>query len=268
MGKIDNDKYYTPINIANRCWDRALQYIGAENITETIEPSVGNGAFLQHTRGKVQIAYDILPECFSDMTDILQQDFLTADIPYKHGRLIIGNPPYGARMHKAQQFYRKSVEIADYIAFILTISQLNNTQTLSAFDLIYSEDLGIQQYTDRELHCCFNVYKRPVNGLHGKTACKLKDVTIIRQDSRKYADSPCDLRMCYWGDGSAGKILKPSEHYAAEYKIIVNNTVLRQQVIDCLSTYNWQKYLTCIAARKIQQYHIYDVLRQEIPGIS
>ena len=54
------------------------------------------------------------------------------------------------------------------------------------FDLIYSEDLGECTYSDRILHCCFNIYKRPVNGLNKQIRTKLKDVKIVRQDSKQY----------------------------------------------------------------------------------
>ena len=73
-------------------------------------------------------------------------------MPYKKNRLVIGNPPYGSRMNMAQKFFKKSVELGDYIAFILPISQYKTTQSLFEFDLVYSEDLGEQIYTDRKLH--------------------------------------------------------------------------------------------------------------------
>ena len=85
---------------------------------------------------------------------------ITQDIKYLWGRLIIGNPPYGRCMNMAQKFYKKSVGIADHIAFILPISQFNNTRSMYEFDLVYSEDLGVQHYSDRDLHCCFNIYSR------------------------------------------------------------------------------------------------------------
>lgn len=185
------------------------------------------------------------------------------------GRLVIGNPPYGERMYLAQQFYRKSVQIADYIAFILPISQLNNVETLYAFDLVSSTDLGVQQYSERKLHCCFNIYRRPADvEVHRKKHTKLQDVTIIRQDSKDYAAHTYDLRMCYWGDGTAGKILKPEEHYAAEYKICVNNAALKSKVLQVLQSFCWRDYLKNISARKIHQFQIVEVFKRAIPEIK
>ena len=121
--------------------------------------------------------------------------------------------------------YKKATEIGDSIAFILPISQLNNSDSLYEFDLIKSIDLGVLEYSGMKVHCCFNIYKRPVDGeLNKRPNNKLKDVSIYRQDSKEYMNKDFDIRMCYWGDGTAGKILQSSEHYSAEYKIKIHTT--------------------------------------------
>ena len=262
MAKIELDKYYTPVNVAKYCIDKAIEVIGADNVTDVIEPSAGNGSFSNQIECT---AYDIEPE----HEGVIQQDYLALDIDYKSGRLIIGNPPYGRCMNLAQKFFKKSVELGDYIAFVLPISQLNNTQSMFEFDLIYSEDLGEHEYSDRMLHCCFNFYKRPANGLNKQQRTKLKDIKIVRQDSKYYNDiTDYDVRMCYWGNGSAGKILKDGEHYSAEYKIIVLNDSVREEVVRVLSEVNWFDELNKIAMLKIQQFHIHNLLKREIANIQ
>lgn len=264
--KIDNDKYYTPIPLANHCWDIVLREVGEQNISEIIEPSCGDGSFYHHESHIPHFGFDIEPHC--NFTNVVQADYLKANITYLPGRLIIGNPPYGRCLNLAQKFYKKSIEIADYIAFILPISQYKNTSSMYEFDLVYSEDLGINRYTDRDLHCCFNIYKRPNDGiLNKKPVAKLNDITIYRQDSNGYKEKDFDIRMCYWGDGTAGKLLHDGEHYSAEYKIKINNTELKLKIIDVLSNFDWKGYLNCIAMRKIQQFHIIDILKDNIPEI-
>lgn len=265
MAKIENDKYYTPILTANYCWEKVFEILGDE-FSEIVEPSCGNGSFY-HFQRKPDYGYDIDPE-YKDI-NIFTCDFLTYDIEYKKGRLVIGNPPYGRCLSLAQKFFKKSVNIADYIAFILPISQLNNTNSMYEFDLVYSEDLGTLVYSDRELHCCFNIYKRPENGkLNVKPKLRLKDITIYRQDSSLYDSIDYDIRICYWGNGSAGKVLKDGESYSAEYKIKIHNNELKDEIIELFNTFDWKDYLQCIAMRKIQQYHIIDVLKQNIVGIK
>lgn len=262
--KLHLDKYYTPVNLAKYCIDKTFEIIGRENITEIIEPSAGSGSFSNQIENC--IAYDIEPEDES----IKQQDFLQLELDYKKGRVFIGNPPFGERMKLARRFYKHAVKMGDYVAFILPISQLNNQSSLYEFDLIHSEDLGKQIYTDRDLHCCFNIYKRPESGkLNKRKLDKLKDIKIIRQDSKKYNEiTDYDIRMCYWGDGSAGKILKEGEKYSAEYKIIILNDEVRKDVIRVLNEVNWHEELNKIAMLKIQQFHIHNVLKKYIKDIK
>lgn len=262
MTRIELDKYYTPTDLARYCIEKTFEIVGEGNITDIIEPSAGNGSFSNQLNC---IAYDIEPEHDS----IIRQDYLKLDIDYKQGRLIIGNPPYGRTMDLAKKFYKKSIQLGDYIAFILPISQLNNTQTLFEFDLIYSKDLGELEYSKHKLHCCFNVYKRPNSGLNKQKRVKLKDIKIVREDTKYYDEiTNYDVRMCYWGNGSAGKILKDGERYSAEYKIIVLNDSIREEVIRVLSEVNWFDELNKIAMLKIQQFHIHNLLKREVEGIE
>ena len=260
--KIDLDKYYTPTETAKYCIDKVYEIIGKDNILDVIEPSAGNGSFsLQIPNCK---AFDIAPEHES----VKEQDYLGLNTEYKKKRLIIGNPPFGSRMNLAQKFFKKSVDIGDYIAFILPISQLWNTNSLFEFDLVYSEDLGQIKYSDRNLNCCFNIYKRPESGLNSRPKNKLNSLKIVRQDSKGYDTfEDFDLRMCYWGNGSAGKILKDEESYSAEYKIKISDE-FKQEVMEVLTNINWFDELNCIAMLKIQQFHIINTLKKYIQTID
>lgn len=262
--KIELDKYYTPIETANHCYEKVIEFIGEDNITEIVEPSVGNGSFLHHrlSEEKPILCIDIEPEIDSDK--VIKHDWLTYPLEYQKGRLVIGNPPYGSRMYLAQKFFKRSVELCDYIAFILPISQLNNTQSLYEFDLIYSEDLGTFEYSSIPLHCCFNIYRRPESGsLNKKPSNKLPFIKICRNDSKNYNAFEYDIRMCAWGD-AAGKILSENEHYSAEYKIKVDkNHPLHDEIIQYLKGFNWKEHLNCIAMRKIQQFHVINILKNK-----
>lgn len=263
MSKIELDKYYTSDELAKYCVNKAKEIIGEENITQYLEPSAGGGAFLNHLPNDT-ISYDIEPE--DDR--VLKKDYLELNLEYKQGRCIIGNPPYGRCLNLAQKFYKKSIELGDYICFILPISQLNNNKTMYEFDLIYSEDLGLKMYSERSMHCCFNIYRRNPKGLNKRKSFKLKDVKIIRQDSSKYNEAKYDIRICYWGNGSAGKVLSDSEHYSAEYKIQVLKEDLKDRVVAVLESVNWHERLNCISMLKIQQFHIYELLKEKIPELE
>ena len=266
--KLNLDQYYTSEEDMNYCVNKTLDILQEHGytISEFLEPSAGNGVFSNYlaTSGLNVIAIDIEPKS----EDIIQADYLTYDIKYKKDRLIIGNPPFGSKLSLATKFYNKSVEIGDYISFILPISQLNNTNSMYKFNLLYSEDLGELTFSrNRKVHCCLNIYVRPKNGLNKRRTSKLKDLEIARNDSKKYKDFDFDIRLCGWG-ASAGKILSEGEIYSAEYKIKIHNDDLREKIIDVLTNADWSRELNSTTAPKIQQFHIINLLKREIPEIN
>jgi predicted RNA methylase len=267
--KLELDQYYTSYDdmeyCVNKAWD-VVKELGY-GVSEFLEPSAGEGIFSDYlaTSGLDVIAIDIDPKG----KDIIKADFLTYELEYKKGRFIIGNPPYGARLNLAQKFYKRAIELGDYIAFILPISQLDNISSMYEFDLVYSEDLGNLIFSNKKkVHCCLNVYVRPKNGLNKKKSSKLKDIEIVRQDSKRYKDFEFDIRMCYWGDATAGKILSDDEKYSGEYKIKIHNKKLKDDIINILTNTDWKKELNSTAMCKIEQYHIINVLKKYIPDIK
>ena len=267
--KLNLDKYYTSYDDMEYCVNKAWDILkdNGYKISEFLEPSAGSGVFSNYlaTSGLDVIAIDIEPEG----KDIIKADFLEYPLEYVEGRCVIGNPPYGNRLNLANKFFKKSIELGDYIVFILPISQLNNTQTFYHFDLIYSEDLGNLMFSgNREVHCCLNVYVRPKNGLNKRKSSKLKDVEIVRQDSKRYSDFEYDIRMCYWGDATAGKILSDNETYSGEYKIKIHNERLKKEIINVLTNTDWKKELNSTAMCRIKQYHIVDILKKYIKDIK
>jgi predicted RNA methylase len=266
--KLELDQYYTPKDVMEYCVNKTIEVLENKNckIDCFLEPSAGQGVFsvYLHTIGKEVLALDIEPKG----ENIIEADFLEYPIEHKENRLIIGNPPFGARLSLAKRFYKKSIEIGDYISFILPISQLNNTQSMYEFDLVYSEDLGKITFSEtKKVHCCLNVYVKPQTGLNKKKTNKLKDIEIVRQDSKKYKDFQFDLRMCYWGD-IAGKMLSEGEKYAGEYKIKIHNENLKGEIIKVLKNANWEKEINSTAMCSITQYHIIELLKREIPEIK
>ena len=267
--KLDYDQYYTPYDIMEYCVNKSWDIIKdlGYGVSEFLEPSAGEGVFSDYlaASGLNVIAMDLYPK----KDNIIKQDYLTCDLEYKPKRFIIGNPPYGSKFNLGRKFYNKSCELGDYIAFILPIRQLNNTQQLYKFDLIYSEDLGEVRFSNKkDVHCCLNVYVRPKNGLNKKKTNKLKDVTIVRQDSKKFKDMEYDIRMCHWGDSTAGKILKEDEHYSGEYKIKINNKELKDEIIKLLNSVNWKEEINDTSMCSIKIYHIIDVLKKYIVNIK
>lgn len=267
MAKIENDKYYTPDELAKYCVEKTKEIIGKENIIEWLEPSAGNGSFLDYLDNNY-LAYDILPED----KRIKKQDYLTLDLSYKRGRCIIGNPPYGARNVLSVKFYKKSIQLGDYIAFILPISQLNNEQKMYEFNLVYSEDLGKREYSGVEVHCCFNIYKRPSNGLLNKTKPKyiFKDFEVIefRRGSKDIAPIEYDFGMCTWGDGSCGKEVEFQGQYAQEHYIVIKNNNMKKKILNLCKDTDWRNLYPSVSSAKLQTWKIYKYIKEQIPELN
>ena len=265
--KIKNDKYYTPQYFAEYCVNKTKEVIGENNISEWLEPSAGSGVFLEYLP-KNTLAYDLFPE--NEL--VIQQDYLTLDLDYKKGRCIIGNPPFGDRNNMSRAFYKKSILLGDYISFIQPISQLNNTKSMYEFDLIYSENLNEIEFSDRIIHCCLNIYRRPANGLNKREGNKLEDITIYRDDfkgevnGKKYQDMEYDL--CIYRRGSSIGKIKTKNQNTQTYKIIINNKELKDDIIKVLLDYDWLKEHFYTSAPAIYKEDIYKLLIRKIPGIK
>tara|TARA_R110002167_G_C12481927_1_gene634682 strand:+ start:61 stop:846 length:786 start_codon:yes stop_codon:yes gene_type:complete len=260
--KIDLDKYYTNDVIVEHCLsvvdDLIIDY------GEVIEPSAGNGAFSLKIPNC--IAYDIKPEHES----IVQQDFLKLELPYKEGRLVLGNPPFGTRNTLSVKFYKHACKMSDYIAFILPISQYDNNQQMYEFDLIHSEQLPLIEYSGVKLLCCFNIYKRPKNGINKrKTSYKLNDVFIseYRRGGTYKIPEQFDFAMNTYG-ASLGKEVFEIGTYCQENYLVIKNEKYRAEILNVMIKTDWKNLYPYISTPKIQTWKIYKYLKEQIPELT
>ena len=263
MSKIPLDKYYTSDELAKYCVEKTKEIIGDENITEYLEPSAGSGVFLKYL-DKPYLAYDIKPEG----EGIIKQDYLTLDLEYKKGRCVIGNPPFGDRCNLYRKFYNKSVEISEYIAFISPIKMFNNTRQNYKYDLIYSEDLGLHNYSNISIHCCFNIYKRPTSGLHKRINYKLKDISIYREDDKMYEDIKEDFKICRMGQ-KTWKVLEKGQTLR-NFKVVVHNEKYKEIIIQLLTKhyYDIDNRKGVISTPYIVKSDVYKYIKEQIPEIE
>jgi hypothetical protein len=270
--KIKLDKYYTNIDIAKHCIKKTYDIIDVDNISEIVEPSAGNGSFSNLINGysnhfKGCVSYDIEPEHKS----IINQDFLKLELPYKKGRLFIGNPPFGEKNLLAMKFYKHCISMGDYISFILPISQYNNNQQMFEFDLVHSEDLGRSPYSGIDVHCCLNIYKRPINGINTKpNKYKLKDVTIkeVRKARNQFLPKSFtyDYSLCTWGD--LGKKPNHQGEFNQEAYIKINNQELKYKILNCLKNADWIDLYKMERSPRLKQWQIMKHLKDSVNGIE
>jgi len=247
---IELDKFYTPKETVNKCLGIFFNMVDKEDITEIIEPSAGNGRFSLQLPNC--IAYDIEPEHES----IIKQDFLNLDLPYKKGRAIIGNPPFGKRNNLSLKFFKKSINSCDFIAFILPISQLNNIDSLYEFDLISSHDLGELTYSGLVVRCCFNVYERPREGLNKKVNLKSELFSLHRTNRDNFENTKPDFMFCK--RGSVGKeIFEDGKRYGDEYKVVVYDKANLEYVRNTILNHDWKNFKIHQSSPNISKNDIY-----------
>ncbi len=116
------DKYYTSPRIVNECIKLIKENINIQENDLCIEPSAGNGAFINGIKSlfKNYKFYDLEPENSEIIKqDYLEYDYNTINVQNFNKIHIIGNPPFGRQSSLAIKFIKKSVEYCDSISFIL-----------------------------------------------------------------------------------------------------------------------------------------------------
>lgn len=270
--KIALDKYYTPQELADYCVQKVIEIIGKENITELIESSAGNGVFLNSFEKLLPdvpyLAYDIEPED----NRIMKQDYLSLDLEYKKGRCVIGNPPFGKCNTLSVKFYKKSIIIGDYIAFILPTSQLNNNIQMYDFDLIYSENLGLVNFCNNNLHVCFNIYKMPNNKILNKNKRKkLKDICFIeyRRGGNNNIPANFDYVIGTFGGGCVGKVPNKIGHYSSELYFYIKNESLKSKILETVKNIDWKSCSKGVSnTYSLPQWKVIKILKEKIPELN
>ena len=265
MAKINLDKYYTPADLAEYCVKKTKEVIGVENITEWLEPSAGAGVFLPYLDNNY-LAFDIEPEA----DNIEQKNYLELDLPYFKGRCVIGNPPYGKGNYTSVKFFKKAITHGDYVAFVLPISQLNNNMYMYEFDMVYSEDLGKRKYSDRPVHCVFNIYKRNPNGYNKKPNYDLKDVELRGVATGKSRNDKVpekyDFSIC--GFGRIGTVAEREGQYCQQIYVTINTDEHKEQIIKVIQETDWLKLYGMTATPKLKHWMINKRLKSLIKELT
>ena len=269
--KIPLDKYYTQQDLADYCIKKTIEIIGKENITELIESSAGNGVFInsfERLLPNIEYkAYDIKPE--DDR--IIEADFLSLDLEYKKGRVVGFNFPYGTKNNLSMTFANKGFEIAEYVASILPISKLNNTQSIYRYDLIYSEDLQPRLYSNISVHCCFNIYEKPLDKRYNeKLNYKNSEIIEIREviktnnskRNRELGDFKYDLKVCAWG--AIGKICSDDENYAKTFYIKIKDELNFDKIYNLIKNAKWRELYPMTATPNLLQWQVYKYIKENL----
>jgi predicted RNA methylase len=162
------DKYYTKPSVVNQCIKLVKKYINISNNDLIIEPSAGNGSFIENikTLSTNYKFYDLEPE----HKEVSKQDFLEFDYKKLKEKFqnihIIGNPPFGRQASTAIKFIKKCCLFSNSISFILPKSFKKDSMKKcfeKHYHLIYEEDLLENSFLvngiESDIPCVFQIWQ-------------------------------------------------------------------------------------------------------------
>jgi hypothetical protein len=161
------DKYYTKPEIAEWCISHIKTHISIQSTDIIIEPSAGNGAFIEYIKplSNESIFYDLEPE----NEEIVKQDYL--ELPCNNllnkNVHIIGNPPFGRQSSLAIKFIKHSSGFCSSISFILPKSFKKDSLKKSfplKFHLLFECDIPDNSFlvegVEHDVPCVFQIWQR------------------------------------------------------------------------------------------------------------
>lgn len=164
------DQYFTKKSIAENLFRKTISVLKKWEKSNTlddflwIEPSVGEGCFLDLLPKNRRIGIDIEPR----RNDVVECDYLKFELPNRKS-IVIGNPPFGHRGTLALEFINHSFP-ADYVCFILpmffsSVGKGSVKYRVKNYNLIYQEDLEENAfYTpnggDVDIKCVFQIWSK------------------------------------------------------------------------------------------------------------
>ena len=185
------DKFYTSTIIVTHCIQTIKQNINIQENDLCIEPSAGNGAFIDGIKSLFNHYnfYDLEPE----NNQVIKQDYLKYDYNTIIKKLnskvhVIGNPPFGRQSSLAIKFIKKSCEYCDSISFILPKSFKKDSLKKHYppnFHLIYEYDLPKNSFIvdkkEYDVPCVFQIWiKKDVDRILPKKLIP-KNYTFVKK---------------------------------------------------------------------------------------
>jgi hypothetical protein len=139
------------------------------------------------------------------------------------------------------------------------------------FDMIYSEDLGKKQYSDRTVHCVLNIYKRNKKGLNNKPNFDLQEVElrgVATGKSRNYKiPEKYDFSICGFGS-SIGKICDYDGQYCQQIYFTIHNKEFKNIILNLILDVNWKELYNMTATPKLKHWMINKYLKEQIPELK
>lgn len=156
------DQFYTKREVAQTCVSELEKCVDLGK-SVVIEPSAGNGAFLEYLPAHT-ISMDLDPK----RDGIVRCDFFEYSRPADDRTVVVvGNPPFGICNKLAIEFFNHAATRchADFIAFIIPKTWRKRSLVIKIdrnFHRIHDVDVPQKAFDDGKVHvaCCFQIWKR------------------------------------------------------------------------------------------------------------
>lgn len=196
------DKFYTKKETVNYIIELFKQYIAPNNDDLIIEPSAGNGAFIDAIKSlKCNYEfYDLEPE----HEEIIKQDYLlyntntntnTSNTNTSNNNKIhiLGNPPFGRQSSLAIKFIKKSCQFCSSISFILPKSFKKDSLKKTFppnFHLVCEIDLPEKSFLvntkEHDVPCIFQIWIKKTYSREVSTKLEPHNFVFVTK-----TDNPC-----------------------------------------------------------------------------
>ncbi len=156
------DKFYTDDKVAKNLTQEVFARYPASNFDVILEPSAGSGAFLKALPADKRVGIDLSP----DNSEVQKADFFEWQWEPTKKYLVIGNPPFGRVSSLAVQFFQRSAEFADVIAFLIprTFRRISVQNRLPMnFHLVYDKEIPVKPCVfspPMSAKCCFQIWEK------------------------------------------------------------------------------------------------------------
>lgn len=162
MGRIQNDAFYTPDNIARSCVEDFYKEKPEYKGLKVVEPSAGGGAFIRalEWQGIDIEGYDLAPK----YKEIVEANFLSTEVDLRN-KVVIGNPPYGYQNKLTKEFIKRSFEQgAEAVGFLLFSSILSYSHLKNiGYKLGYYKRIDRVNFIDEKGKIILKAYRGSYN---------------------------------------------------------------------------------------------------------
>jgi hypothetical protein len=204
---MSRDQFYTKPEIAVECFESIKDL----KCDMWLEPSAGTGMFY-NLMPENRLGYDIEPKA----EGVIEQDFLTVELPTDKNIIAVGNPPFGYRAQGAISFFNHCAAACSVVAMIMPrsfrkayiINQLN-----PYFHLKYEKLLPLNIFDGgaEKIRTVWQVWeKRDYKREKIVLPATHSDFNIVPQ-GKHFDESRADIAIRRTGYKSVGEIKFPED---------------------------------------------------------